>query len=83
MVYRIVSVVKNLDDKVKKIMNIGLKISLGVGFLSFWVLFYYDVIYSATDLFYIGIKLCNLSLSYAISFFICAIVVDSIKKFEI
>ena len=83
MLYSVVSVVKNLDEKIKKIMNIGLKFSFGIAFLSFWVLFYYDVIYSSPDVYYIGIKLFNLSISFATSFFICAIVVDSIKKFKI
>lgn len=83
MLYSVVSVVKNLDEKIKKIMKIGLNVSFGIAFLSFWVLFYYDVIYSSPDVYYIGIKLFNLSISFATSFFICAIVVDSIKKFRI
>ena len=53
MLYSVVSVVKNLDEKIKKIMNIGLKFSFGVAFLCLWVLFYYDVIYCAPGLFYI------------------------------
>lgn len=83
MLYSMVSVVRNLDDKIKKIMNIGLNVSFWIAFLSFWVLFVYDVVYSAPDIYYIGIKLFNLSVSFTASFFICAIVVDSIKKFKI
>lgn len=83
MLYSLLSVMNNLDDKVKKIMNIGLKFSFWIAISSFVVLLFYNVIYSVPNIYYIGIKLFNLSISFSTSFFICAILIDSLKKANI
>jgi len=72
--------IKNLDRKVKKIMQIGFLFSFLLGIVSALSLLTYETIYSLPSLFYAGISLFRTSLMFACMFFICGIGFDSIKK---
>ncbi len=72
--------VKNLDEKVKKIMIKGLYFSLIVSIIGTLFLIYYISLKTSAFTYYIGIKLVWLSISFASSFFISAIATDRIKK---
>lgn len=72
--------IKNLESLVKKIMKYGFYFSFFLCMISASILFTYETFYAIPDLYYIGLSLFKTSLTFAISFFICALAVDSIKK---
>jgi len=72
--------IKNLDLKIVKLMKIGFIISFIICLLSSSLLFTYQFIISITILFYIGISLFRTSLSFGVTFFICGLGFDSMKK---
>lgn len=71
---------KNLESLVKKIMKYGFYFSFFLCFVSSSILFTYETFYAIPDLYYIGLSLFKMSLIFAISFFICALAIDTIKK---
>lgn len=76
----LITKIKNLDCKLKKIMHIGLIVSFVLCLISTFSLFTYETFYSIPTLFYIGISLFKTSLMFACSFFICGIGFDTIKN---
>lgn len=75
-----VNKIKSLDNKIKKIMNIGFKFSFALCIISVFTLFTYETIYSLPNLFYAGISLLQSSLMFVCAFFICGVGFDTIKK---
>ena len=71
---------KNLDELTYKIMKNGFKFCFIICLISTTILFLYNLILSSPIWYYIGLSLLKLSLSFAIYFIICGLVVDSIKK---
>ena len=72
--------IKNLDDKVKKIMHSGFIVSFILCIISVLTLFIYETFYSLPTLFYAGISLLHSSLMFGCAFFIFGIGFDAIKK---
>ena len=72
--------IKNLDLKIVKLMKIGFIISFILCLLSSSLLFTYQFIISMPILFYIGISLFRTSLSFGVTFFICGLGFDTMKK---
>lgn len=72
--------IKNLDLKIVKLMKIGFIISFILCLLSSSLLFTYQFIISIPILFYIGISLFRTSLSFGVTFFICGLGFDTLKK---
>ena len=72
--------IKNLDKKVKNIMNKGFIFSFVLCIISILSLFTYETLYTAPLLFYLGISLFKTSLMFACTFFMCALGFDTIKK---
>ena len=72
--------IKNLDLKIVKLMKIGFIISFIMSLLSSSLLFTYQFIVSLPILFYIGISIFRTSLSFGVTFFICGIGFDTMKK---
>lgn len=72
--------IKNLDLQVVKLMKFGFIISFIMCLLSSSLLFTYQFIISLPILFYIGISLFRSSLSFGVTFFICGIGFDTMKK---
>ena len=72
--------IKNLDVKIKKIMNKGILFSFVLCIISTIILFTYQYIYENPNLFYIGISLLKSSLTFSCVFIICAVSFDTIKK---
>ena len=72
--------IKNLDLKIVKLMKIGFIISFIMCLLSSSLLFTYQFILSMPILFYIGISLFRTSLSFGVTFFICGLGFDTMKK---
>ena len=70
----------NLEGLIKKIMKYGFYFSFILCMISASILFTYQRFYAMPDLYYIGLSLFKTSLTFAISFFICGIAVDRIKK---
>jgi len=71
---------KNLDVKIKKLMNHGFKFSFGMCIVSILILLTYNNFYNLPDLFYIGLSLFRTSLMFACTFFMCGLGFDTIKK---
>jgi hypothetical protein len=71
---------KNLDIKIIKLMKIGFIFSFILCILSSSILYTYEFFYSLPILFYIGFSLFRTSLSFAVTFFICGIGFNTIKK---
>ena len=72
--------IDNLEDLIKKIMKYGFYFSFFISIIATSVLFTYEVFYSMPDLYYIGLSLFKTSISFATSFFICGLAIDTIKK---
>lgn len=72
--------VENLDNRIKKIMNIGFRFSFALCVISVLVLFTYETVYSIPNLFYAGISLLQSSLMFVCAFIVCGISFDTIKK---
>ena len=72
--------IKNLDNKIKKIIHVGFIFSFLLNLIAVSLLFTYEVFYSIPDLFYAGISLFRTSLMFACSFIISGISFDTILK---
>jgi len=80
MIKNFINTYKNLDVKTLKILKSGLIFSFIICLLSIFLLLSYIFFFTFPTLYYIGLLMFQLSLSFAIEFMICAVVVDSIKK---
>ena len=80
MIKIFINTYKNLEGKTIKILKNGLKFSFIICLLSIFILLTYIFFFTYPTLYYIGLLMFQLSLSFAIEFIICAVVVDSIKK---
>lgn len=80
MIKIFINTYKNLEGKTIKILKNGLKFSFIICLLSILILLTYIFFFTYPTLYYIGLLMFQLSLSFAIEFIICAVVVDSIKK---
>ena len=69
----------NMDLNIKKITKNGFRFALSVCLISMCILLVYDYIYSAPNLYYIGLSLFKTSLYFAIEFVICAFAFDTLK----
>ena len=76
----ILDTIKGIDKLTLKIIKYGFSFSLLVCIVSSIVLFTYDVLYKAPDLYYIGLSLFRLGLILYVEFIICGFAMDSIKK---
>lgn len=80
----LIHTIKNFDKKIKDILIKGLYFSLGIAILAAIVLLYYILFSHNIFIYYIGIEVMHLAVSFASSFIACSIVMDKIKKdFEI
>lgn len=72
--------IKNLDLQIVKLMKFGFIISFIMCLFSSSLLLTYQFIISLPILFYIGISLFKSSLNFGVTFFICGIGFDTVKK---
>ena len=79
MIKQLFDKLKNMDLGVKKITKNGFKFALCVCIISACVLLIYDYIYSAPNLYYIGLSLFKTGLYFAVEFVICAFAFDTLK----
>ncbi len=71
---------RHLDKITYKIMKNGFKFSFILACVSLFLLITYMLFYSAPLLYYIGISVFKLSLTFGIEFLVCGFAVDTIKK---
>ena len=76
---KIKETIKDLDPKLKTLMDNGLKFSLILILISCYILLTYKQL-SISNLYYIGILLFKSALSFGVAFFIFAISFNRIKK---
>lgn len=74
------STINNFDSKIKKILKNGLCFSLLISLIGAMILTYYISILQSNFIYYIGIEIIHLSISFATSFIAVAFVIDRIKK---
>ena len=74
------SSIKHLDKNVSKLVKLGLTFCFIFCLFSVSILFIYNFIYSTPILFYIGYSLFKSSLMFCITFIICGIGFDKLKK---
>ena len=72
--------IKSFDKKTSFILRKGLLFSLLLGLFSTLLLAFYNSLFAFPILFKIGISLLQTSLMFAVTFFICALGFDTIKK---
>lgn len=80
MIKTFINTYKNLDKKTLKILKNGFIFSFMLCLLAVFILLTYIFFFTFPTIYYIGLLMFQLSLSFAIEFIICAIVMDSIKK---
>lgn len=77
---QILNLVKNFDKNVSKLVKYGFLFCFILCIFSCLILFTYELFFSLPILFYIGYTLFKSSLMFAVTFFICGISFDKIKK---
>lgn len=80
IVIELINKIKNLDEKIVKIMNFGFTFSFILCIISTISLFTYNFFYSHPTLFYTGLSLLKTALMFASMFLICGVGFDTIKK---
>ena len=71
---------KNIDEKISKIMEKGFKFSLIVGILGILTLILYKYAYISYDLIEASIILFKTGLLFTIQFFVCGYTIDTVRK---
>lgn len=80
MIKKIIENVKNIEKSILKIMFSGLKVSFIIYMLSAFVSLLYIINPISHLLYESGLILFKTSITFAVSFFICAFAMDKIKK---
>ncbi len=80
MIKKIINGVKNIEKDILKIMFIGFKFSFTVCIISCIISLLYILHPISHILYYSGIILFKTGLTFGVMFFICAFVIDNIKK---
>ena len=80
MLNKLILTIKNFDLKIKKILINGLYFSLIVSIIGTLILTYYISFKSSNLIYYIGIEIIHLSISFAASFCAAAFAIDKMKK---
>ena len=75
----LIDTVKNFDKKTSIIMHIGFKLSFILCLISIYILLAYHLA-NIPNMYYIGISLFKMSLSFGVTFFICGLGFNTIKK---
>lgn len=80
LIHKLVNEIKSFDKKTILILKKGLLFSLFLSLFSTFLLAFYEELFAFPILFKVGISLLRTSLMFAVTFFICAIGFDTIKK---
>lgn len=80
MISKLIERLKNLDNKIKKIMKYGINFSMLICILACGLLFVYHLSITDVNTYYIGLALVQLSFVFIIEFIICGLAMDTIKK---
>lgn len=80
LIHSVINKIKDFDKKTTVLLKKGLFFSLLLCLFSAFLLAFYEGLYAFPILFEIGISLFKTSLMFAVTFFICAIGFDTIKK---
>lgn len=76
----LINTIKNFDKKIKKLMIIGLYFSFAVAIIASIILIYYISFSHNNFVYYIGIEVMHLAISFAVSFISCAFVMNIVKN---
>ncbi len=76
----LLNLTKNFDKNISKLIKSGFLFCFILCIVSVLILFTYESFYSLPLLFYIGYTLFKSSLMFGVTFFICGISFDKIKK---
>lgn len=77
---KLFDIIKNFDKNILKLIKLGLYFCFILCIISVFFLFTYESFYSLPILFYTGYTLLKASLMFGVTFFICGISFDKIKK---
>ena len=80
MFKKILDEINTMDKSIFKAVNLGIGGSLLICLISIILLLIYNTYYISPDLYTAGIILFKTSLTFAVSFFVCGIAIDTIKK---
>lgn len=80
MLETLMNTIKNFDKKIKIIMINGLYFSLFTAIVASIILIYYIYFSPSSFVYYIGIGIMKLGITYAATFIASAIAMDKIKK---
>lgn len=71
---------KTLDKSALKIMRSGIKYCFFISIFASFILLIYNFINTSPIIFYIGLAILKLSITFIVEFIICAFSMDLIKK---
>ena len=80
MVKKIINSFKTLDKTATKIMKTGIKYCFFISIISSFILLFYNFFNTSPIVFYIGLSIFKLSLTFTVEFIICAFSIDFIKR---
>ena len=71
---------KSLDKVAVKIMKTGIKYCFIISIFASFILLFYNCFKTSPLVFYIGLAILKLSITFIVEFIICAFSIDLIKK---
>ena len=83
IINKLLDTLKNLDKKILKILNYGLKFCFGIIIISALILFTYLFFVHSDFVFQIGLLTFQIGICFIAEFFASAITVDAISKQQI
>ena len=72
--------ISGIDTKILKVMNLGFKCCLVLGFIACFILLTYHYNIKSPDLYYSGILLVKSSIFFFVDFIVCGFAIDTIRK---
>ena len=80
MFQKVVNSFKNIDKDIIKIMKNGIKYCFFISIIASFILLFYNYFKLSPIIYYIGLAIFKLSLTFIVEFIICAFSIDLIKK---
>lgn len=80
MIKSLISKIKNIDKSIKNLMLHGVEFSIFVCLISSSILFTYELFYNLPDLYYIGLSIFKMGITFISGFLACGFAFNEIKQ---
>lgn len=80
MLKLLIAKIKNLDKSIKGLMLKGFKFCTLIFLISASILFTYELFYNSPDLYYIGLSIFKMGITFIAGFIVCGFAFNEIKN---